>query len=138
MKIQPVPLEFVNQSWPLVEKYINSALITDFEGESLYDLHHVQSYVTSGKWLLCVAVDANNVVHGAATIAFENHPLHRVAFVTTVGGKLVCSRDTVEQIKNIARLNGATVLQALGRPSIVRLWRKFNFKPLNTIVEMKL
>ena len=81
-------------------------------------------------------IDENNNILGAGTIAFSNYPLDRVAFVTAVGGRLVCNRDTVKQIKNIAKANGATVLQALGRPSIVRLWRKFNFKPLNTIVEM--
>ena len=135
-KVQQVPQQFIHQTWPLVEGYINSALITEFDGESLYDINNVRGYVASGEWVLCVAVDENNNILGAGTIAFSNYPLHRVAFVTTVGGRLVCNKDTVEQFKNIAKANGATVLQALGRPSIVRLWRKFNFKPLNTIVEM--
>ena len=136
ISVQHVPIAYVHQTWPLVEDYINSALMTEYDGEALYDIRNVKAYVASGEWLLCVAVDEHNKIHGAGTIVFTNYPNHRVAFVTTVGGRLVCNRDTVEQIKNIARANGATVLQALGRPSIVRLWRKFNFKPLNTIVEM--
>ena len=138
IKVQRVPLDFIHQTWPLVEGYINSALVTEFDGEALYDINNVRGYVASGEWVLCVAVDENNNILGAGTIAFSNYPLHRVAFVTTVGGRLICNRETVEQVKNIAKANGATVLQALGRPSIVRLWRRYNFKPLNTIVEMKL
>ena len=138
MKIQPVPLEYVNQTWPLVEQYIASALNEGDSSEPLYNVHHVRGYVTSGSWLLCVAVDEDNNICGAGTIFFANHPMHRVAFVTTVGGRLISNRDTVEQVKSIARQNGATVLQAFGRPSIVRLWRRHNFESRNTLVEVLL
>lgn len=136
--IKPVPLEYANTTWPLVESYINAALVEGDPSEPLYNLHHVQSYVTSGAWLLCVAVDENNQIHGAGTISFANNPLHRVAFVTTVGGRLICNKDTVEQVKSIARQNGASILQAYGRPSIVRLWRRYNFESRNTLVEVLL
>lgn len=136
--IQPVSLDYVNQAWPLVEKYIASAFEQGDSSEPLYNLHHVRSYVTSGVWLLCVAVDENNQIHGAGTISFANHPLHRVAFVTSVGGRLICNADTVEQVKSIARQNGASILQAFGRPSIVRLWRRYNFESRNTLVEVLL
>ena len=138
MKIQPVPLEYVNQTWPLVEQYVASALNEGDSSEPLYNVHHVRGYVVSGSWLLCVAVDEDNNICGAGTISFANHPMHRVAFVTTVGGRLISNRDTVEQVKSIARQNGATVLQAFGRPSIVRLWRRYNFESRNTLVEVLL
>lgn len=138
IKVQPVPIEYVNQTWPLVEDYINAAIVEGDPGEPVYNLHHIRGYVTSGHWLLVVGVDEDNKIHGAATVAFYNQPLHRVAFVTTVGGRLVCNRDTVEQLKNIARQNGASLLQAQGRESIVRLWRRYNFKPLNTLLEQVL
>jgi len=138
IKVQPVPIQYINQTWPMVERFIASALEDGELGEPMYNLDHVRGYVTSGAWLLLVAVDENNDIHGAGTISFTNHPLHRVAFVTTVGGRLVSNRDTVEQAKNIARQNGATVLQAFGRPSIVRLWRRYNFESRNTLVEVLL
>lgn len=138
MKIQPVPLEYVHQTWPMIEGYIASALDEGDSSEPLYNLQHIRGYVTSGTWLLCVAVDEYNHICGAGTISFANHPLHRVAFVTTVGGRLISNRDTVEQVKIIARQNGATVLQAFGRPSIVRLWRRYNFESRNTLVEVLL
>jgi len=138
IKVQPVPIQYVNQTWPMVERFIASALEDGELGEPMYNLDHVRGYVTSGAWLLLVAVDENNDIHGAGTISFANHPLHRVAFVTAVGGKLISNKDTVEQVKNIARQNGATVLQAFGRPSIVRLWRRYNFESRNTLVEVLL
>lgn len=138
MKIQPVPLEYVNQTWPLVEQYIASALNEGDLGEPMYNLNHVRGYVTSGAWLLLVAVGENNDIHGAATVSFTNHPLHRVAFITAIGGKLVANKDTFAQLQNIARQNGASILQGFGRPSIVRLWRRYNFESRNTLVEVLL
>lgn len=138
INVQPVPLEFTNQTWPLVEHYIAAALEEGDLGEPMYNLSHVRGYVTSGAWLLLVAVDENNNIRGAGTVSFSNHPLHRVAFVTAVGGKLISNRDTVEQLKVILKQNGATILQAFGRPSIVRLWRRYNFESRNTLVEVLL
>jgi hypothetical protein len=136
--VQPVPLEYTNQTWPLVERYIASALEEGDTGEALYNIHHVRGYVTSGAWLLLVAVDENNDIHGAATVSFINHPLHRVAFVTAVGGKLVSNKDTADQLKAIMKQNGATILQAFGRASIIRLWRRYSFESRNTLVEVLL
>lgn len=138
ISIKPVPVEYVNQTWPLVAGYIEAALTTEFEGEAVYTVDHVQGFVATGQWMLCVAVDEDNNIHGAGTIIFSNYPRHRVAFISTVGGKLICSRDTVEQVKNLARQNGATILQACGRPAIVRLWRRYNFKPINMMLEQLL
>jgi hypothetical protein len=121
-----------------VEHYIAAALEEGDLEEPMYNLNHIRGYVTSGAWLLLVAVDENNNIHGAGTISFSNHPLHRVAFVTAVGGKLISNRDTVTQVKSIAKQNGATILQAFGRPSIVRLWRRYNFESRNTLVEVLL
>jgi hypothetical protein len=138
INVQPVPLEFTNQTWPLVEHHIAAALEEGDLGEPMYNLNHIRGYVTSGAWLLLVAVDENNNIHGAGIISFSNHPLHRVAFVTAIGGKLISNRDTVEQLKVILKQNGATILQAFGRPSIVRLWRRYNFESRNTLVEVLL
>ena len=138
IKVQHVPIQYVHQTWPLVEKYIAAAFEHGDPSEPLYNIHHVKGYVTSGHWLLIVAVDETNTILGAATISFSNQPLHRVAFVTAVGGRLVCNKDTVEQVKSIARQNGASILQAYGRASIVRLWRRYNFESRNTLVEVLL
>jgi len=135
LSVQLVPIQFVHQTWPLVKDYILAALEEGDLGEPMYNIEHVKGYVTSGSWALLVAVDESNNIHGAATISFINQPLHRVAFITAVGGRLISSKDTYAQLQNIARQNGATILQGYGRPTIVRLWKRYNFESRNTLVE---
>ena len=135
MRVTPVELQHIHQVWPMVEGYINDALVLGEAGEPLYNLHHVQAYVASGEWLLLVAVDEQNTIHGAMTVAFSNYPLHRVACITTVGGKHILSADMWEQLKNIVKLKGATMIQAYGRPSMVRLLKRKNLTARNTLVE---
>lgn len=135
MNISPVDTNFVQQVWPLVEGYIQSAL-EKAEGQPDYNAHHVQGFLTSGQWLLLVAVDENNAVHGAATVSFINYPLSRVAFITTIGGKLISNDNTFEQLKAILKQRGATKIQGFGREAIVRLWKRYNFEPKTTLVEV--
>lgn len=138
IRVQPVDLNYVNQTWPLVEPFIRMAYDEGHqypEWSRLYTMDSIKEYVTSGKWLLCVAVDDNTTVVGALTTSFTNYPQHRVAFVTAIGGKLICNKDTMNQFKLICKQRGATILQAYGRESIVRLWKRYNFEPRNTLVE---
>ena len=138
IRVQPVDPAYIHQTWPLVEPYISSAFISGYpypEEGLLYTLDNVREYVASGQWLLLVAVGDNNEIKGAATVSFSNHPRHRVAFVTTIGGKLICTHDTVNQLKILCKQRGATILQAYGKESIVRLWKRYNFEPRNTLVE---
>lgn len=138
MRIAPVELSHVNQVWPSVEGFIASALSLGEIGEPLYNLHHIQAYVASGEWLLVVAVDDANVIHGAMTIQFSNYPLHRVAFITATGGKAITTPDMFEQLKTIVSYKGATMIQAYGRPSMVRLLKRHNLQARNTLVEATL
>lgn len=138
IRVQPVDPAYVNQTWPLVESYIKSAFESGYpypEEGFLYSIDDVRHYVTSGQWLLIVAVNDASEIKGAATISFANYPRHRVAFVTAIGGKLICNNDTVNQLKILCKQRGATILQAYGKESIVRLWKRYNFEPRNTLVE---
>ena len=138
MRVAPVEVPYVNQVWPNIESHINEALVLGSTGEPLYNLHHVRGYVTSGEWLLLVAVDEQNEIHGAMTISFQNYPLHRVAFVTAVGGKFILTGEMYEQLAAILKFKGATMIQAYGRPSMVRLLKRHNLKACNTLVEATL
>jgi hypothetical protein len=135
ISIQPVDTNFVQRIWPMVEGYLSAALEKDGTCTD-YNIHHVQAFLTSGQWMLLVAVDENNAVHGAATVSFINYPLNRVAFVTAIGGKLISSDDTFEQLKALLKQRGATKIQGFGREAIVRLWKRYNFEPRNTLVEV--
>ena len=137
--VHPVDTSHTQQIWPMVEGYIQEALDKggDFpEWANGYNLSHVQGYVTSGQWLLLVAVDEENAIHGAMTVSFINYPLHRVAFVTTTGGKFIANPELLEQLKSLVKLRGATKIQAFCRESMVRLLARANFEPRNTLVEV--
>jgi len=135
MKIQHVPLEFVQQVWPSVEGFIASA---NEHGGDDYTLDQIRLLVGSGQWLLLVASDDENKIHGAATVFFQNYPNHRVAFITFIGGRLISSQDTYGQMRMILKSRGATKIQGMARPSIARLWKRYGFDDVAALVENKI
>ena len=141
LQVQTVDTNYVVQVWPLVEGYLNDALTKDNDApdwSECYNIHHVQAFLTGGIWLLLVAIDEENKIHGAATVSFANYPMSRVAFITLIGGRLVSNKDTFDQLKMILKQRGATKVQGYGRESIVRLWKRYGFEPRTTLVEVKL
>ena len=139
LRVAPVEPSHIQQVWPRVVDFIKSALDKGTTEETRnYNEHHIQQYLTSGQWFLLVAVDEANEIHGAATVSFINYPLHRVAFITAIGGKLISNEDTFEQLKNICKQYGATKIQGYGRDAIVKLWSRYGFEPRSTLVEIKI
>jgi len=136
MKIQPVLTQNVQQVWPLVERFIKSAL--DFS-KGDYDAEHAKVYLSQGIWHLLVAVDDSGDIKGACTIEYINRPNSRVAMITAVGGKFVSTPEVFDQLRNIVKLNGATHIEGAARESIARLWKmKFGFAEKYKIVEVAL
>lgn len=139
LKIRHVDTSYVQQVWPMVEPFLEEAMAKggDFpEWAQDYTVSHIQSFLTNGAWLLVVAADDEGTIHGAATVSFINYPMHRVAFVTAIGGKLISNQETFDQFKTLLKMRGATKIQGYGRDAIVRLWKRYNFEPRNTLVEV--
>jgi hypothetical protein len=135
MKIQYVPLEWVNYTWDKVEGFISSAL-EYADGD--YTTDQVRTLVTLGQWSLIVAVSDDGEIQGAATVSFVNRPSDRVAFVTTISGNLISSVETFQQLKDYAKSMGATAIEGAARESIARLWQRYGFKEKYRIVGVKL
>jgi hypothetical protein len=135
MKIQYVPLEYVSQTWPLVEQYISSALE---HGHGEYTTEQVKVYLVTGQWTLYVAVDDAGALHGAGTVCFNNMPNDRVAFVTTIGGRLFTSQDTWQQFVDLLKARGATQVEGAARESIARLWKRYGFEEKYRIVSVRI
>lgn len=135
MIVQHVPVEFVAQTWPLVEKHIASA--EKFGGDD-YTADQIKVYLAKNLWTLLVAVDESNQVQGAATVAFQNYPNDRVAFVTTMGGTMMVNKEVLDSLKQALKGFGATKIQGAMRPSMVRLSQKVGFVERYTIVELKI
>lgn len=124
MKIQHVDLSYVNQIWPQVEQFIATAL----EHQDDYNLEHVKVFVMNGTWTLVVALDEEGVMHGAATVQFYNRPSDRVAFVVTMGGRLVTGNEHYAQFTDLLKSFGATYIECASRESAARLWERFGLK----------
>lgn len=135
MKVQHVPLEWVNRTWDMVEGYIQSAL-EHANGD--YTAEQVKTYLTQGSWTLLVATDDENKIHGAAVVNFYNRPNDRVAFVVAIGGRLISNQDTFAQLKVYLVAMGATVLEGAARESIAKLWSRYGFSEKYRIVGVKL
>jgi hypothetical protein len=135
LTVQHVPQQFVAQTWPLVEEHIASA--NKYGGDD-YTLDQIKMYATQGQWVLLVATDEEKKVHGAATVSFLNYPNDRVAFVTSIGGKLISNDDTFEQLKVLLRSMGATKIQGAAREAIARLWKRYGFAERYVVVEVKI
>jgi hypothetical protein len=137
MKIQHVPLEYVNQTWPLVEGFIVKA-IANQGGEPEVTLDQVKVYVTSGQWMMIVAVGDEGQIKGAAAIHFFNRPNHRVALITHIGGRLVANTDTFDQLRSLCKSFGATKIEGAVTESVARLWKRFGFTEKYRIAEVNL
>jgi hypothetical protein len=136
MEIRHIPTNNVAQIWPLVEKYIDAS--QQYGGGGDYTLDHVKVYLSSGMWILVVAVDEQGLIQGAMTVSFVNYPNDRVAFVTSTGGKAIISKASLAQLKAIVYQMGATKIQAAVRPSMEKLLRRSDFYKRYTIVETKI
>ena len=67
LRITYVEPNYVQKVWPAVKEYIASALNKGSENKQTsndYNVDHVQSYLTSGEWLLVVAADEDENIHG--------------------------------------------------------------------------
>ena len=135
-KVITIPTQFVNQMWGRAETHIRSA--EEKFGGAEYTTDQIKVYLVTGQWMLLVAVDDKEVVHGAATVSFINYPNDRVAFVTAIGGKLITSPDTFKQMSDIFKANGATKIQGVAKEAIARLWKRFGFEEKAILVEVKL
>lgn len=135
LTVQYVPTDYVAQSWGKVEKFLADALK---HGTDDYNMEQLKGIVCTGQQLLLVAVDDDMEVHGAATIAFINYPNHRVAFITTIGGRLITNADTFQQLRRVLGLQGATKIQGAVRPSMAKFSKKYGFSEVAALVEVKL
>ena len=134
MKVQTVNVEYITQIWSGVAPYIERALkYTDD-----FNIDQVKVFLTTKSWLLLVAVDELQQIHGVATVAFHNGVNDRTAVITALGGKNVVNDDIFGQVCRILRQMGATRIQVYARDSAIRLYDKVGLKKKATLLEIKI
>jgi hypothetical protein len=136
LTIQPVSVQYFHQTWPLVEEFLANALKW---GDDDYTIEQAKVNISNGVWMLVVAADNENKIHGASIVNIYNMPNDRIAFVVAIGGKLISTEETYTQFCQLLKTHGATKIQGAARESVARLWaKKYNFKERYRIVEAKI
>ena len=134
MKVQTVDVMYITQIWSAVAPYIERALqYTDD-----YNADQVKVFLTTGSWLLLVAVDDLQQIHGVATVRYDNGVNDRTATITTLGGRQVVNQEIFDQVCRIARNMGATRVQVYTRDGAIRLYEKVGLKKKATLMEIKI
>ena len=130
MEIKAVSLIQVHQIWPDVSAFIASGL----KHSNDYTIDQARAQLGLGYWHLIVAEEGGEV-RGAAAIEFINKANHRVAFIVSIGGRLILSEAHQIQFEKILKGCGATSIECACRPSASRLFSKWGMAEKYSILE---
>lgn len=134
IQVLPISTNIVHQTWPKIEPFL--AKVEPYSKAS-FSLEQMRTEIFTGRWLVYVAVE-NMEVLGALAMQYQNRMNARVAFIFAIGGKGIAQTDSIEQLKELFKKNGATELEGSMRPSAYRLWKKFGLKAKYQVAGMKL
>lgn len=133
--VRPVSTTIFHQVWPSIEDLFIKANKYD-AGD--YTIDQIKAFLASGNWLLLVATDEENKIHGVAAINFYNMPNYRVGFITAMAGKAIVNEDVYKQVCEILKANGATRVQCAARESAARLYKQVGMQERHIIMETQL
>lgn len=135
MQIQNVHPNYVQQLWPSINTMLERAL--EHSGGE-YSAEQLRMMLVRGEQVLLIANGESGIV-GAATIAFENYPNDRIAFITAIGGRLIAKQSLFDELKEWCRQQGCTKIRGAAREAVARLWhQKFGIEERYRIVEAPL
>ncbi len=103
-----------------------------------YTVDQIKALLANGSWVLLVAVDEENNIHGAASVYLYNMPNYRVGFITAMAGKAIVNEEVYGQVCEFLKFNGATRVQCAARESAARLYKKVGMEERHIIMESKL
>lgn len=134
ISIQTVGPNHVHQVWSTVGPFIKSAVDVAL-GDSDCSLDQLKMQLVNGSQTLLVAIENEKVI-GAATIQVSSQPNHRVATLTTTGGRGVTNPEVMEQVVAWAKSQGATKIRAFASGARIRLYRhQLGLIATETVVE---
>ena len=135
MNLKVIPIQIIHDNWEVFASFINEALQQAEVTE--YTVEQIKGFLTSGNWIL-IGVISDKKVQGVVVITVIHYPNESIAFVTAISGKLITSKDTFEQLKNICKSYGASKIQGYARDSVARLWHRLGFNNRAILVEAKI
>lgn len=138
LQVATVPLRLAAQTWADAEPFIKSGLDMGQQGFEDYTLDQVKAMILQGYWNLVVGYDDSGKIHGAAAVEMINRANDRVAFVVSIGGRLIANDETFSQLTQSMKAMGATTIEGAARESIARLWSRFGFKTKYAVVGVRI
>lgn len=120
MKAELVPPQYLHVVWPQVEPMLAPAVAHN-HGE--YTLDQLKVLLSQDQYKLLVITEGAELC-GAVVFDLFNRPNHRVAFVQAIGGRGFVNEEVFDQVCNIARGFGATVMEGATRPSVQKLMER--------------
>ena len=126
MKIQPVAPQYIHSIWPSIEGFLGDAINMSV-GVPTCTLDILRDRLALGLWDLYVAVADDNTIKAALVVNTYMAANHSIAHVVAFGGRNVCSAENNAKLMGLLKLKGCTLVRASGRPSVMRLLRKFQF-----------
>ena len=134
MHAQPIHPDYLQNTWPLVKDWLEAGLL---HGAGEYNVDQLKMMIQRGDNTLFVMMDDETPV-GACTVAIENFPNARIAFVTSIGGKGLSDEGLLESFSEWCRNMGCTSIRGAVRPAVAALVKIFGFEQRYIIVEHSL
>ena len=134
-QLKIIPSDYICQLWDQIEHYFKSASGT---GTNDYTVEQIKFLLVQGKQTLFVIMDGEKLI-GAFSVEFSNYPNNKVMHIAAIGGKSVIEDETVKQLEDWARSQGATKIRAFAQEAQARLYKlKANFNTVRYVVEKDL
>lgn len=121
IQVQIVSPANIYQIWYKIEPYFEAA---ELEGMGDCTTCQLKLQLVSGAQTLLIAVDGEQVIQGAASLSLQNLPNHRVAVITSIGGKGIVDEEVFNQVVSWAKSQGATKIRAWAKDAQARLYRQ--------------
>ena len=135
MHIYCIHPDLVEATWDSVEGFLADG-IAEYDAE--YNIAQLKSLLVSGTWRLFAAIDNDNKVHGASAVSFINYPNAYVAFICSIGGKMIVNKELVSQFKDLLKSYGADRIQGQVNEKNERLLKRVGFEHKSVVVEMRI
>jgi len=131
-QVNPIHIHLI---WGKIEEMLRRGLE---HSQNEYNIDQLKVMIVEGKHILLVAEDGERL-WGACTIAFENYPNERIAFMSCIGGKFIATQNCWEQLCDWIKLHGGSRIRGYAHPSVARLWhQRFGVETTYYVVDKKL
>jgi len=131
-QLKIIPSDYICQLWDQIEHYFKSASGT---GTDDYTVEQIKFLLVQGKQTLFVIMNEEKLI-GAFSVEFSNYPNNKVMHIAAIGGKSVIEDETVKQLEDWARSQGATKIRAFAQEAQARLYRmKMGLNMVTHVVE---